>query len=77
MLDTKNSDVFKEFKSYNVPAGVHLFDVAVLSDFLVEDPVHGQVNENAVPATVNITVKRISKEAVLKSGSKVVAAWPP
>ena len=38
-------------------------------EFLVEDRVHGQVNENAVPANVKITVKRISKEAVFKSGS--------
>ena len=38
-------------------------------EFLVEDRVHNQINENAVPATVNVTVKRISKEAVIQSGS--------
>merc|ERR1711962_469523 len=38
-------------------------------EFLVEDRVHNQIDENAVPATVNVTVKRISKEAVFKSGS--------
>ena len=38
-------------------------------EFLVEDRVHNQINENAVPAMVNVTIKRISKEAVFKSGS--------
>jgi hypothetical protein len=37
LIDSKNSDDFQEFKSSNVPAGVHLFDVALLSDFQSED----------------------------------------
>ena len=45
-------------------------------DFKVEDPTHDQVNTNAVPATVNITVKKISKEAVLMSGSVRIAGIP-
>ena len=44
--------------------------------FLVEDRVHGQVNEKAVSAVVNVTVKRISKEAVYKSGSMRIAGRP-
>ena len=38
-------------------------------DFIVEDPEHGQVGKDAVEAKVNVTVQKISKEAVLKSGS--------
>ena len=45
-------------------------------DFVVEDPVHGQVNSRAVPATVNITVQKIPREAVVKSGSMRIAGPP-
>ena len=45
-------------------------------EFLVEDRVHGQVNEKAVTATVNVTVKRISKEAVFQSGSIRIEGKP-
>ena len=45
-------------------------------DFTVEDPTHGQVGRNAVDATVNVTIKRISNEAVLKSGSIRIKGVP-
>ncbi len=38
-------------------------------DFLVEDPSHRQYGVDAVSARVNVTIQKISKEAVLKSGS--------
>ena len=38
-------------------------------DFQVEDPVHGQIGRDHVKATVNVTVQKIPKEAVVKSGS--------
>lgn len=47
-----------------------------LLEFLVEDSVHGQTGRSAVTATVNVTVQKIPKEAVLKSGS-VRLAGPP
>ena len=61
-------------KEVTFPQGSNILNYVI--DFLVEDPVHGQVNENAVSATVNITVKRISKEAVLKSGSMRIEGNP-
>jgi hypothetical protein len=45
-------------------------------DFVVEDPVHGQVKSSAVTATVNVTVQRIPKEAVVKSGSVRILGAP-
>ena len=45
-------------------------------DFLVEDPVHGQVGSRAVPATVNVTVQKIPHEAVIKSGSVRISGTP-
>lgn len=38
-------------------------------EFLVEDPVHGQVGANAVAANVTVTVHKIPEIAVRKSGS--------
>jgi len=42
----------------------------------VEDETHGQVGVNAVPATVNITVQKITREAVLSSGSLRIRGSP-
>ena len=38
-------------------------------EFLVEDPTHQQTGRKAVPANVTVTVKKLPKEAVDKSGS--------
>merc|ERR1719342_1618590 len=38
-------------------------------EFVVSDPTHGQTGAKAVTATVNVMVKRITEEAVSKSGS--------
>ena len=56
-----------KMRRVNFPPGTDILKYSI--DFLVEDPVHGQVNQNAVPATVDITIKRIPREAVIKSGS--------
>ena len=45
-------------------------------DFLVEDPIHGQVGSRAVPANVNVTVQKIPHEAVVKSGSVRISGTP-
>ena len=45
-------------------------------DFKVEDPVHGQIGSKAVSANVNITIQKIFKEAVIKSGSMRIAGTP-
>ena len=58
----------------NFPPGTDILKYSI--DFLVEDPVHGQVNQNAVPATVDITIKRIPREAVIKSGSMRIVGSP-
>ncbi|XP_040581523.1 DE-cadherin [Lepeophtheirus salmonis] len=44
--------------------------------FLVEDPTHGQTNEHAVSATVNVTIQKIPEEAVIKSGSMRIVGSP-
>ena len=45
-------------------------------DFIVEDPTFQQVGKQAVQATVNVTIQRISKEAVIKSGSIRIKGKP-
>ena len=45
-------------------------------DFVVEDPVHQQVGRDAVQATVNVTIQRLPREAVVKSGSLRVSGTP-
>ena len=45
-------------------------------EFEVEDATHAQIGENAVAATVNITVQKISREAVLSSGSLRILGNP-
>lgn len=45
-------------------------------EFEVEDSTHGQVGENSVAATVNVTVQKISREAVISSGSLRIKGTP-
>ncbi len=45
-------------------------------EFLVEDEKHRQIGPAAVSATVNVTVQRIPKEAVVKSGSLRIRGRP-
>jgi len=45
-------------------------------EFLVEDPTHGQVGEKAVMAIVKVTIQKITKEAVISSGSIRIEGTP-
>ena len=45
-------------------------------EFIVEDPTHDQIGTDAVEATVNVTIQRIPKEAVIKSGSIRIKGKP-
>lgn len=60
-----NTGMITMLRGISLPHEINSFNV----DFLVEDPTHDQTGRNAVAASVNITIQRISKEAVLKSGS--------
>lgn len=60
-----NTGMITMKKGIPLPEEVNTYSI----DFLVEDPIHGQINRNAVSATVNVTIQRIPKVAVVKSGS--------
>lgn len=68
----RNDGVITMKKGIALPDDINNY----LIHFLVEDPVHGQVDSSAVEATVNITVQKIQKEAVIKSGSVRLKGTP-
>lgn len=45
-------------------------------DFKVEDPTHDQVGDKAVTATVKVTIQKITREAVINSGSIRIEGTP-
>ena len=70
-LDSNTGEI-KMLSTIPLPNEINLFPI----DFIVEDPTHGQVGINAVAATVNVTIKRIPQEAVIKSGSIRIKGQP-
>ncbi len=70
-LDRTNGMITMK-RNIDLPEEINSF----LIHFLVEDPVHNQVGTAAVEATVNVTVQKIPKEAVIKSGSVRIKGTP-
>ncbi len=59
-------------RGIHLPEKINRFSL----EFRVEDPVHGQTGASAVAATVNVTVQKIPREAVMKSGSVRIRGRP-
>ena len=69
-----NTGMITMKRGISLPNEINTFEL----EFLVEDhnPNIQQIGKNAVKADVKVTVKRISKEAVLKSGSLRIKGSP-
>jgi hypothetical protein len=68
----RNSGMITMSRGINLPREINTYSI----DFIVEDPIHRQVGKDSVMATVNVTIQKIPKEAVLKSGSVRIKGTP-
>ena len=68
----RNTGIITMKEGIRLPEEINTFVI----DFVVEDPVHNQIGASAVSARVNVTVQKIPKEAVLKSGSIRIRGRP-
>ena len=67
-----NTGMITMKRGITLPNELNTFEL----EFVVEDPTHKQYGKDAVSANVKVTIKRITKEAVLKSGSMRIKGTP-